>query len=337
MTMRLLLAGLSSLSILLPCTAQRNLEVGVSTGVTHYYGDLGNWDGGMQWNSMRPGMAITFRDFLNNPKRYVTRALTMETRFSWHRIGYDESQPTGGMSGMDLRNFRRGLNFRNDLFGVSSHMVLNMYREPYTPLFKQRFFAYAYIGLGIYYGRPKGDLFRGSADMANRYHVWKDGTIRNGPQGDPNAQIVEHDGDYETDLYDWVTEGRGTGESTQTMRPPSPWHVGVPMGLGLRYMFTKEVSVGMEFSYYTFFSDMLDNVSDRYATYAEIGKAYPDSARQLMARYISDPTGFGTNGEVGKYTSRRGNPGLPDAFSYFMLEVSYKFKRAPSKRSFVSL
>lgn len=337
MTPRLFLAALSTASLLTPTLGQRNLEVGVSSGVTHYYGDLGNWQGGVQWNSIRPGMAITFRDFLNNPKRYVTRALTAEARVSWHRIGYDESQATGGLSGLDLRNFRRGLNFRNDLFGVSGHMVLNMYREPYTPLFKQRFFAYAYIGLGIYYGRPKGDLFRGSQDMANRYHVWDDGTIRTAPQGDPNAQITEHDGDYETDLYDWVTEGSGNGESAQVGRPPSPWHVGVPMGIGLRYMVTKEVSVGMEFSYYTFFSDMLDNVSERYATYAEIGKAYPDSARQYMARYISDPTGWGTNGEIGKYTSRRGNPGLPDAFSYFMFEVSYKFKRTPSKRSFVSL
>ncbi len=337
MPLRPLLTCCCTALLLAPALGQRNLEVGVSSGVTHYYGDLGNWQGGVQWNSIRPGMAITFRDFLNNPKRYVTRALTAEARVSWHRIGYDESQATGGLSGLDLRNFRRGLNFRNDLFGVSGHMVLNMYREPYTPLFKQRFFAYAYIGLGIYYGRPKGDLFRGSPDMANRYHVWDDGTIRTGPQGDPNAQVTEHDGAYETDLYDWVTEGSGNGESAQVGRPPSPWHVGLPMGFGLRYMITKEVSVGMEFSYYTFFSDMLDNVSDRYATYAEIGKAYPDSSRQYMARYISDPTGWGTNGEIGKYTSRRGNPGLPDAFSYFMFEVSYKFKRSPSKRSFVSL
>ena len=55
------------------------MEVGVSSGVTHYYGDLGNWDGPVQWNSVRPGMAVTFRNFLNNPKRYVTRALDFET------------------------------------------------------------------------------------------------------------------------------------------------------------------------------------------------------------------------------------------------------------------
>jgi hypothetical protein len=78
-------------------------------------------------------------------------------------------------------------------------------------------------------------------------------------------------------------------------------------------------------------------VSDRYATYAEIGQVYPDSAQQYMARYVSDPTGWGTNGKESLFTSRRGNPGLPDSFSYFTIEVSYKFKRSATRRSFVSL
>lgn len=65
-----------------------------------------------------------------------------------------------------------------------------------------------------------------------------------------------------------------------------------------------------------FFTDMLDAVSDRYATYAEIGQAYPDSTQQFMARYISDPTGWGTTGKESLFTSPRGNPGLPDSFSY---------------------
>ncbi|MFT3885483.1 MAG: hypothetical protein QM724_08655 [Flavobacteriales bacterium] len=317
--------------------AQRNLEVGFSSGLTQYYGDLGNYKGQMQWNSMRPAMALTFRDFFNNPKRYVTRSVTMETRLSWHRIGYNEVEPTGGMSGIELRNFRRGLNFRNDLFGLSTHLVLNAYREPYTPLFKQKFFMYFYIGVGVFYGRPKGDLFRGSPDLANRYYYWDDGTICDRPRGSANGQVIQQDGKYETDLYSWATEGSSPTEGTARIRP-SPWHVAIPMGMGIRYMVTKRVSVGAEFSYYMFMTDLLDAVSDRYATYNEIGKAYPgDSTAQYMARYISDPTGWGTDGTLGIRTSRRGNPGLPDTFSYFMFEVSYKFKRSPGRRSYMSL
>ncbi len=316
--------------------AQRNIEIGLSTGITHYYGDLGNWNSQIQWNSMRPAMSLTFRDFFNNPKRYVTRSLTMECRLSWFRIGYNEAEPTNGLSGNQLRNFRRGLNFRNDLFGLSTHLVLNAYREPFTPLFKQRFFMYFHLGVGIYYGRPKADLFRGAPDLANRYYFWDDGTIRDAPRGTSGAKVVEQDGTYETDLYSWVTEGQGLGAESKVIQRVSPWNVGVPMGFGIRYMVTRQLSVGAEFSYYMFLTDMLDNVSERYATYDELGRTYSDSTQMYMARYISDPTGWGTNGTVGNGTSRRGNPGLPDNFSYLAFEVSYKFRRHPSRRSIIS-
>lgn len=321
----------------LPARAQRNLEIGLSTGITHYYGDLGNWDSQVQWNSMRPAMSLTFRDFFNNPKRYVTRALTMEARLSWLRIGYNESQPTGGLSGQELKNWNRGLNFRTDLLGASAHVVLNAYREPFTPLFKQRFFMYFYTGLGVYYGRPKADLFRGDISLDNRYYFWDDGTIRDAPRGTAGANIVEQDGNYETDLYSWVTEGSGKGSARTIVQRQSPWHVGVPMGMGIRYMITRRLCVGAEFSYYMFLTDMLDNVSESYATYDEIGSVYgADSTMQFLSRYISDPTGYGTDGKLSKGTSGRGNPGLPDNFSYFAFEVSYKFRRSPGRRNFMS-
>ena len=322
-----------------PAIGQRNLEVGVSGGVTQFYGDLGNLNGAVQWNSTRPGMAITFRDFLNNKKRYVTRALTMETRLSWHRIGYDERQMIEGKDVTELRNYKRGLSFRNDIYGLSTHLVLNAYREPYQPLFQQRFFMFFYVGIGVYYGKPKADLFRGDAAEGNEYYSWADGTLRDKPRDSPDAQVVELDGDYETDLYSWMTQSAPGGGETNSITRYSPWHIGIPMGVGIRYMVTKEVSVGMEFSYYTFFSDQLDNVSERYAGYNEIAAAYPDDpAKQNLARYISDPTGWGTDGDPNsKYTSRRGNPALYDAFTYLSFEVSYKFKRRPGRRSFVSL
>lgn len=319
-------------------SAQRNIEIGVAQGVTGYYGDLGNIDGNMQWNSIRPGMSITIRDFLNNKKRYITRSLTTEARISWFRTGYEERDPIAGMEYSELRNYKRGLGFRNDLVGASGHLVLNAYKEPYQALFTQRLFMYFQIGLGVYYGRPKADLFRGEADPSNRYYFWDDGTVRDAPVGTPNANEIERDGKYETDLYQWVTEGgAGAGEASRRYRI-SPWHVAMPMGFGVRYMVTRQMSVGMEFQYIMFTDDHIDDVSDRYATYDEIANAYPnDARRQAMARYISDPTGQGSDGTQGIFTSRRGNPGLLDAISFLNFEVSYKFKRKPGRRTYVSL
>ncbi|MBK6371013.1 MAG: hypothetical protein IPF64_14640 [Flavobacteriales bacterium] len=317
--------------------AQRHLEVGVQGGVTHYYGDLGNIDGPVQWNSARPGMTITFRDFLNNKKRYVTRSLTTEARISWFRIGYDETAALRHEETTDLKNYRRGLSFRNDLIGASGHLVLNAYREPFTPLFQQRFFMYFHIGLGVYHGRPKADLFNGDVDLANRYYFWEDGTVRDAPRQTQGANVIGRDGKYETDLYSWQTEGgAGAGENSGGPRF-SPWHVAIPLGAGVRVMATRQLSIGIEYCYLMFLTDMLDDVSDRYATYDEIDAAYSTTGEQGLARYISDPTGWGTNGEIGIVTSQRGNPALLDSFSFFSLEVSYKFKRSPARRSYMSL
>lgn len=336
--MRLLFLPLLLLTAATAAHAQRSLEVGVATGVVQYYGDLGNYDGPVQWNSARPGMTLTFRDFLNNPKRYVTRSLTTEARLSWFRVGYDERAMIPGMELSEMKNLRRGLSFRNDLVGASGHLVLNAYREPYQPLFQQRFFMYFHIGLGVYHGRPKADLFRGDIDPANRYWFWNDGTIRDAAPGTPDAQVIEKDGEYETDLYDWLTQApKGYGENTRASRD-SPWHVAMPMGAGVRYMITKEISLGVEYQYLMFTNDRIDDVSDRYATWAEIDATYAnDPVKQELARYISDPTGLGTNGEEGIFTSRRGNPGLLDTISFLSFEVSYKFKRKPARRSFVNL
>lgn len=322
--------------------AQRHLEVGVSSGLTHYYGDLGNIDGPVQWNSARPGMQITFRDMMNNPKRYVTRAVDVEARLSWFRLGYDETAMISGMDVRQLRNYRRGLSFRTDLVGLSGHVVLNAYREPYQPLFQQRFFMYFHTGVGVFHGRPKADLFRGGIGLDNRYYFWADGTVRDQPRGTPEelTNVTGKDGEYETDLYDWLTEGGGRAGDGSPQARPSPWHVAVPLGAGVRYMLTKQLSVGLEFAYYLFTNDMVDGVSNRYASQAEIENAYPnDPERQLLARYISDPTsGWGTDGDPGSVrTSPRGNPNLLDTMSFLSLEVSYKFKRKPSRRSFVSL
>ncbi len=334
--MRTLLFLTACSTAALTSAQQRNLEVGFASGVTHYYGDLGNYDGAMQWNSARPGITVTFRDFLNNKKRYVTRSLTTEARLSWFRTGYEERDPIKGVEYGELRNYKRGLGFRTDLFGLSGHIVLNAYREPYQPLFQQHFFMYFHIGLGVYYGRPKADLFNGSPDTLNRYYFQNDGTVHDGPG--PNANEIERDGKYETDLYEWQTEGGiGAGEVGRQYRI-SPWHLAMPMGFGVRYMLTKQVSVGMEYSYIMFTDDHLDDVSDRYATYDEIGNAYPgDTRRQALARYISDPTGDGTDGTTGVYTSQRGNPGLLDAISFVNFEVSYKFKRGMGKKNFLSV
>lgn len=312
--------------------AQHSMQLGISAGVTNYFGDLGN-DEFLQASSICPGMSVTLRNII--PARRITgmhySPVNLEARLSWNRIQYDEAVPIGDRSGAELRNYNRGLNFRNDLVGLSSHLSYTYYPNRRLPLHRQSMALFVYTGMGVFYGRPKADLFRGSIDIKNRYHHWNDGTLRDAPQSSGNGNIVERDGDYETDLIDWRTEGQGAvdeAKSPKTMY--SPWNIGIPMGFGFRYGLNRNITFSLEFAYYSFLTDYLDDVSDAYATYKEIEQLHPnDPIRQELLMYISDPTGLGTNGFVGPATSRRGNPAIKDSFSFISFDIAYRLNWAP--------
>jgi hypothetical protein len=319
--------------ISLSSKAQHSMNLGVSGGVTNYFGDLGNGEF-MQGSSMNPGAALTLRNII--PARRITgrhySPVNIEARLSWNRIQYDEAVAIGDRVGSDLRNYNRGLNFRNDLVGFSSHLSYTYYPNRRLPLHRQPMAMFFYTGVGVFYGRPKADLFQGSIDINNRYHHWDDGTLRDAPQSGGSGNIVKRDGEYETDLIDWRTEGQGAIDEAKASKGMySPWNIGIPMGFGFRYGLNKNVTLSLEFAYYRFLTDYLDDVSDAYATYKEIEQLYPnDPIKQELVKYISDPTGLGTNGFVGPATSRRGNPAIKDSFSFISFDLAYRLNWSPS-------
>jgi hypothetical protein len=134
----ILVAALAAVSTL-PAMAQRSFEVGFSSGITNYFGDLGN-DSWIQATSTQPGAAITFRNFLGAGgfSGNFYRPFSMEVRLSWNRLQYDESEPIGGRKGFDLRNYGRGIGFRNDLFGTSVHFSYTYYANPKMPTVQTR-------------------------------------------------------------------------------------------------------------------------------------------------------------------------------------------------------
>ena len=307
--------------------AQQTANVSYGMGVVNYIGDLGN-EKGFAASSANMGMEVTIRDFLNNPEKshVLNRPFGVEARFSWHRLQYDETAPLGGKQGAELRNYHRGLSFRNDLFGVSAHATYTYYASKYRPLYKQGFAFFILAGVGAFYGTPKADLFNGSVDASNKYYFWNDGTVRDvdertGKQGN----IIKKDGTYETNLPDWHTEGQGTSAETSSKKPYSTLNIGFPLGIGVRYGLNKNITFSAELDYYYFITDYLDDVSDRYATYDELAASFPDPTQYELSKYVTDPTGYGSSGDINIATSPRGNPTLKDAFTFFSIEVAYKF------------
>lgn len=307
--------------------AQRTANISLSGGVTNYTGDLGN-EKLFPFSSANTGAAITLRNFLNDPKKTknLYPSFDAQIRLSWHRLQYDETSSIGDKKGSQLRNYLRGINFRNDLFGTEIDFTYNVFINRYAPLSKPRFSLFVSAGVGMFYGKPVADLFRGNASPENRYYFWKDGTIRDVAENDKQyGNIVQKDGSYETDLQKWMTEGQGYNKESNSKAPYSNFNVGFPIGGGVRYAFNKTLTLSAELNWYLFLSDYLDDVSGRYATYEELKASFPNATDYELAKYISDPTGYGTNGYVGPITSIRGNPDRKDSFSYLSIEMAYKF------------
>jgi len=309
-------------------SAQRTADLGFSTGITEYYGDLGNEAGIIPWSSTNIGCAVTLRNFLNNPMKSgaMFTPFSLEARLSWHRIGYDEATPIGNMKGQELRNYFRGLNFRNDILGASMHLTYTYYPDKHRSLYKQKFCVFGFVGIGAFYSRPKADLFRGKSNIDNRYFIWDDGTLRDADERTGKGNIIERDGTYETDLLQWRTEGQGDNFETGRRPMYSLVNVAFPSGLGVRYGVSKLMTLSAELAYYYFLTDYLDDVSDRYATNSEINRTFPDDpVKQQMAGYISDPSGRGTDGTAQMPpSSRRGNPKLNDSYAFISIEIAYK-------------
>ena len=309
-------------------SAQRFADVAISSGVSNYIGDLGN-EKNFPLSSANFGSSITVRNFLNNPRLSANyhKAFDMMVRFSWHRLQYDETNSVGGKKGVDLRNYLRGIGFRNDLMGTEIGMTYNFLLNKRAPLTKPKFSGFVMIGVGVFYGQPKADLFRGDIAEANRYYFWDDGTVRDRPDNEKHIGTeIQKDGNYETKLQNWMTEGQGYSREIHRKKPYETCNIGIPMGAGIRYMYSKLLTLSLEFNYYYFFTDYLDDVSGRYATYEELAASFPDATEYNIAKYISDPTGRGTNGFIGTATSPRGNPSLSDAFTFLSFEASYKIK-----------
>lgn len=324
MKRKILVLSFSAL-LFLNAFSQPSAEIGLAGGAVNYVGDLGN-ERCFPYSSVNQGYQLTIRNFLNNGQTgKQNKPFSMELRFSWHRLQYDETEAIGSKKGIHLRNYLRGIGFRNDLFGAAVNVTYTFYNKRFSSLHEQKICYFLLAGVGVYHGIPKADLFHGDAALANRYHYWSDGTVRDAAENtNVPANIIGKDGDYETNLQEWKTEGQGGSTELGQNKSYHTTNIGFPLGFGVRYGMSKKMTLSMEFDYYYFLTDYLDDVSDRYATYNELKSSFTDPEEYETAKYISDPSGVGTNGIIGKGTSIRGNPKKNDSYTYVSIEVAYK-------------
>lgn len=111
-------------------------------------------------------------------------------------------------------------------------------------------------------------------------------------------------------LRELQTEGKEYGSVTAVM----------PMGLGLKWMPNKKMSVECSIGYHMSYSDRLDDVSEKY----------PDIIKQLnekgvVAAALTDPSAALNEGVYqNKQGYQRGNPDFDDAYFTLNLSLTYR-------------
>ncbi len=271
----------------------RKWRVGVQSGPMLYFGDLSD-----QFKTIalaRPGISVYGQYNLNEH-------LSFRLSFLQGSIQGDDR-----MGNLSAPNWRRGLSFRTNISEIS------LTGRIYFLEGHRQIRPYFLIGLGVFKFNPKADLFLGSGeDINNQYVFASGGSIQN-----TSDNKIEKDGVYETNLYDWKTEGF----DNSFIRYPSRYsriQATVPWGLGMKVSLCPYLDMSFEAGIRYLFTDYLDDVSSRYSSSSLNQENFPNNPeRQALAAYISNPTQ--------RTFAFRGNEISKDAYAFTSIGLEYRF------------
>lgn len=125
-------------------------------------------------------------------------------------------------------------------------------------------------------------------------------------------------------LHDVGTEGQYLGQSGY----PAPYkrtQLNIPLGLGIRYAISDELSLGIEFNYRFLFTDYLDDVSSsKYVNPALFSTSSYYTANNNYYGDLASRLGYRSTDPKYSLNYARGNPGKKDAFYSFQITASFK-------------
>ncbi|MGB0982882.1 MAG: OmpA family protein [Saprospiraceae bacterium] len=272
-------------------------RVGATGGAMTYYGDLST----QIVNIQAPWLDLT------NHLDHASYGINIENNFSpaW---GWRLSVNQGRFQAND-----RGINWAGEVQQTSeAYRSLNVQTDISNAFFsfnyytdngvlfssKARISPYFNFGIGITHFTPYADLLDANDQ---RYYYWSDFTIRDSPEMTvpPNGgNIIEQDGNFETNLRDIQTEGVEYNTTTLSF----------PVGVGLKFRVSDRMNINLEAQAVYTLTDYLDDVSGEYIT----------NSTDNFQNYASNPSNSSD--------AFRGNPdGLKDIYSYVSLGVYYNF------------
>jgi hypothetical protein len=286
----ILLSVLFSSKINAQVSAGSFMEAGVTIGPSNFLGDLGG----------TRGRGTTFLKDNNFPltKIMVGAHLSIyPTNWFGFRIAVNAGKLEGddaiikGKGGLEEARKVRNLNFRTKLF--ESFVVGEVYptvileEDPSDVFHKIR--PYGIFGVGVFHFNPQG------LDPATKQWVY---------------------------LKPLHTEGQGFPEYPDR-KNYSLWQLNIPMGFGIKYWLSDNVSLGLEVIHRKTFTDYIDDVSKTYIDPALFYKYLPLNQAQLAERMANK-----TNNGVGSTTygpgDKRGDPKQNDAYYSFGFKLGFR-------------
>ncbi|MBK6481607.1 MAG: hypothetical protein IPG01_00405 [Chitinophagaceae bacterium] len=267
----------------------QSMDIGISTGLTGFLGDLGgaNYIGrpfffDLETSLMKPLGALHFR-------YYAGDYFSIRGSFTYSGVAGNDSliQPTSEFSPEWFRKYRN-LSFQSSLIEGAITAELNFKR--FQPGSKRyRIAPYLLAGIGVMHFNPKTEY---------------------------NGALVE--------LYPLHTEGQGfdsLDRKTYSLTQPV-----FPVGLGLRYNISSTLIFGFEFRNYFTLTDYIDDVSTEYASQADFYANFSDPATAALAYELSvrsdelDPEG------IYDYITAPGQQrGDSENDQYFMIQISLSY------------
>lgn len=225
-------------------------SIAIGGGVLSFNGDIGSGINLSSFSRIRGGYNLTV-------EQRIGKIIGVSINGIYGKLADSERSKT------------RNLNFQTSIIQADLNLVLHFDND----LILKRNSAcapYLFVGFGFLKFDPYGDL---TDKNGAKYNYWSDGTIRNLPEADSLAVIVQRDYTYETKLTDSTTK-----YTRHTFA--------LPIGGGFKLKILDNLDINIGATYYMTFSDWIDNYksgkNDNYI-YANVniqynfGKPYDDS------------------------------------------------------------
>ena len=269
-----------------------SVEIGINLGPTFFLGDLGG----------HRGIGTTFIKDVNLPVTKFMKGLFLTVSPNeW--IGFRLAAQLTYLEGSDNLITTKGVNetYRKDrnldfksnvseayaAIEIFPFSILNLGNDDYMSKIR----PYVFAGVGIFHFNPMGSLT------------------------DANGNISWH---YLQPLH---TEGQGFKEYPN--RPNYKLtQLNIPLGMGVKYLLSNNVNVGLELLYRKTFTDYIDDVSTNYINHDLFNK-YLSAADANIALQINDKSS-GTGITRTNPGDQRGNVKNDDAYFSFVLKIGFK-------------